>query len=155
MLEDQTHSDTMATSSEFLFEAGKGTSSATVQVNLDAEIELKESLVKMEGKLKAGEKKNLTITTDLGKITHYSTNVLPDSKASKFKAKLDHPIIKEAIDHGGVLFSITSLYEAEHCNVEINLTEKKDESVHAGASAGAGGGGGESVEAGKTAMQGD
>ena len=151
LLADQTL--TIATSSNFLFDAGKGTSSATVKVNLDAELSLRESLVKMEARLKEDEMKNLTITTDVGKVSRISTNLLPDCTSRNLKVKMDHPIVKEAIDKGGTLFVITSLYEAEHCKVEVKIAKEEDETLSAGVSAEVGAGGGETVGDSKTATQ--
>ena len=144
----------IATASSFLFDLGKGSSSATVQVNLDAEVNLHEALVSLDAKLKADEQKKLNITSDLGKVTHVSTDLLASCSAKKLHVNTEHPIVQEAMEKGGAMFVITSMYTAEHCNIQVSITDSKDETVEAAAKAKAGGGGDETVKDTGTSTQG-
>ena len=142
----------IATASSFLFDLGKGSSSATVQVNVDADLNLHDALVSLDAKLKVGEQKKLNITSDLGKVTHVSTDLLNSFVGGKLRVNTDHPIVREAMDKGGAMFVITSMYTAEHCNIQVSISDSEDESVEAKAAAGAEGG--ESVKHSDTATQG-
>lgn len=46
----------------------------------------------------------------------------------------NHPVIHEARKNGNTLFVIATLYQAEHCNIEVSFSEKEDESASAAAS---------------------
>lgn len=144
----------VATASSFLFDLGRGSSSATVQVNLDADLNLHDALVSLDAKLKVGDQKKLNITTDLGKVTHVSTDLLNSFTGGKLRVNRDHPIVREALDKGGDMFVITSMYTAEHCNIQVSISGSEDETVEASAKAGPGAEGGESMKHSDTATQG-
>lgn len=144
----------IATASSFLFDLGKGSSSATVQVNMDTELNLHEALVSLGAKLKVDEMKKLSITTDLGKVTHVSTDLLSSCSAKGLHVNTEHPIVQEAMEKGDAMFVITSMYMAERCNIQVSIADNKDETVEAKASSKAGGEGDESVKGSGTATRG-
>ena len=122
----------IATASSFMFDLGKGSSSATVQVNLDAELNLREALVNLNAKLNVDEQKKLNITADFGKVTHVSTDLLTSCSSKKLHVNTEHPIVQEAMEKGGAMFVITSMYTAERCNVQVNISGCMDETLGAG-----------------------
>jgi hypothetical protein len=142
----------IATASSFMFDLGKGSSSATVQVNLDAELNLREALVNLDAKLNVDEQKKLSITADFGKVTHVSTDLLTSCSSKKLQVNTDHPIVQEAMEKGGAMFVITSMYTAERCNVQVNISGNKDETLGAGVKPG--GGGNETVKDSDTTTHG-
>ena len=115
-----------------MFDLGKGSSSATVQVNLDAELNLREALVNLNAKLNVDEQKKLNITADFGKVTHVSTDLLTSCSSKKLHVNTEHPIVQEAMEKGGAMFVITSMYTAERCNVQVNISGCMDETLGAG-----------------------
>lgn len=44
----------------------------------------------------------------------------------------NHPIIKEARKCGHTIFVISTIFQAEHCNIEVSFSEKVDDSASAG-----------------------
>ena len=145
----------IATASSFLFDLGKGSSSATVQVNLDTELNLHDALVSMDAKFKVDDQKKLSISADLGKVTHVSTDLLTSCSGSKLQVNTEHPIVQEAMDKGGVMFVITSMYTAERCNIQVTISDSKDETVGGKVASAAGGGAGETVKDTGTSTQGN
>ena len=123
----------IATASSFMFDLGKGSSSAAVNVNLDAELNLRDALVNLNAKLKVDEQKTLTITSDFGKVTHVSTDLLTSCSSKKLNVDMEHPIVQEAMEKGGAMFVITSMYTAERCNIQVKVSGSKDESLSAAA----------------------
>ncbi len=115
-----------ATASNFLFDVKKGVSTVDVQLGLDAE--LKEALVKFDMRFQSGDQKKLNITADFGRITHVTTDLFPVLSARKIKVNRDHPIVQEAMEKGGALFIISTVYEAERCCIQFNSTTKADDS---------------------------
>ena len=43
----------------------------------------------------------------------------------------DHPIIREAHKNGNTLFVMATIYQAEHCNIEVSFAEKYRDTVSA------------------------
>ena len=147
----------IATASSFLFDLGKGSSSATVQVNLDAELSLHGALVNLDANLKVDDQKRLSISADLGKVTHVTTDLLASCSASKLQVNMDHPIVQEAMDKGQAMFVITSMYVAERCNIQVTTSSNEAETVggkETGGGKGAGGGASETVKDSGTSTQG-
>ena len=130
----------IATASSFMFDLAKGSSSATVQVNLDAELNLREALVSLDAKLKVDDSKKLSIAADLGKVTHVSTDLLSSCSSRKLRVNTDHPIVQEAIEKGGAMFVITSMYTSERCNIQVSISDNMDETVGTGTTSKKGGG---------------
>ena len=47
----------------------------------------------------------------------------------------DHPIVREARKTGNTLFVMATLYQAEHCNIDMSFSEKSDDTASASAEA--------------------
>ena len=130
-----------------------------IQVGLDGE--LKSVLSKLELKLQAKEQRSLSIITDFGSITHVQTDLFEVLHAHRIRVGLrvcdgdlfhlhtlcgaepqvnpDHPIVREAHKNGNTIFVMTTLYWAEHCNVEVSFSEQTTGTAAAGVEASAGG----------------
>ena len=148
------HGLKIATASSFLFDLGKDSSSAAVQVNLDAELNLHAALVSLDANLKVDDRKKLIISTELGKVTHVATDLLASCSARKLQVNMDHPIVKEAMDKGEAMFVITSMYVAERCNIQVSVSSNEAETVGGKVGAEAGGGASETVKDTGTSTQG-
>ena len=144
----------IATASSFLFDLGKGSSSAAVHVNLDAELNLHEALVNLDANLKIDDQKKLMISADLGKVTHVATDLLTSCSASKLQVNMDHPIVQEAMNKGEAMFVITSMYTAERCNIQVTISDSETETVGGKVVASGGGGANETVKDNGTSTQG-
>jgi hypothetical protein len=155
--EGQLQELSFTTSSDFLFDAGKGTDKISVEFGLDGE--LRAVLSKLDLKLHAMEEKNMSISTDFGKITHVQTDLFEVLYAHRIKVNTDHPVIREARKNGNTLFVISTLYEAERCNIEVVFSEKTDDAASATAEASTasvplvGGGAGGGVDDSKSFMK--
>ena len=130
LLTDEKFSFTTARS--YLFDSGKNTSSASVTVDLDASVDMKSALLKLASldtafKFDVEEDKTLTVSSDFGKITHISTDVVTTILGGKHSVDINHPIVKKAIDYGGNMFVVTAVYEAERCNLSVTLSKDKKE----------------------------
>lgn len=130
----------ITTARSFLFDTGKSSLSTVVKVDGGEDLGLENSLTKLVStdlslKLKAGEEKTLTITSDFGKITHITTDIV-NSGRKGIQLDPEHPVVKRAVDHGGVMFIVSAIYEAERCHLTMKMT--KDESESGGISADAG-----------------
>lgn len=120
---------TITTAKSYLYDTGKSTS--TKAVNVGGDLDLETALTKLAGadfNFKAGETKNLTIVTDFGKVTHISTDLIKSVVKEKVQVRPDHPVVKRAIENGGVMFVITEIFQAEHCNLSVSLSESVSES---------------------------
>ncbi|CAI7994501.1 hypothetical protein GBAR_LOCUS1465 [Geodia barretti] len=129
LAEGQVQQLNFATSSDYLFDAGKGTDNIFVEVGLDGE--LKSVLSTLDLKLQAKEQKSLSISTDFGKITHLQTDLFEVLHAHRIRVNPDHPIIREAHKNGNTLFVIATIYQAEHCNIEVSFAEKSRDTASA------------------------
>lgn len=127
-----------STASNFLFDVEKGVSTVDVQLGLDAE--LKEALVKFDMRFQTSDQKKLNITADFGRITHVSTDLFPMMSARKVKVNTEHPVVREAIEKGGALFIISTIYEAERCCIQFGSATKMDDSGRVVAQPGGAGG---------------
>jgi hypothetical protein len=133
--EGQLQELSFTTSSDFLFDAGNGTDKTSVEFGLHAR-----------------EEKNMSISTDFGKISHVQTDLFEVLHTHRIKVNTDHPVIREARKNGNTLFVISTLYEAERCNIEVVFSEKTDEAANAAVDASTdsepliGGGAGGSVD---------
>ena len=120
----------VTTARSYLFDTGKDSVSKSFDVEVGGDIDLTGS-----AKVKVGDKGTLTVTSDFGKITHITADLVSSVLKKKFQVKADHPIVQKAIENGGVMFVINSIYEGEHCNVSATVTKDVDESASVGAGA--------------------
>lgn len=128
---------TITTARSYLFDTEKSTFSKSVKIDVGGDFDLESALSKLASadakfNFKAGESKTLTITTDFGKVTHISTDLINSVVSGKIQVKPDHPIVKRAIHNGGVMFVISSIYEGERCKVGVAAYNEKSESGGAG-----------------------
>ena len=124
---------TISTAKSYLFDTDKSTLSKSIHIDVGGDFDLETALVKLASadadfKFKAGETKTLTITTDFGKVTHISTDLVNSTVSGKIQVQPDHPIVKKAIENGGVMFVVTTIYEGEHCKVGVSASKSKTES---------------------------
>lgn len=125
---------TIVTARSYLFDTGKSTVSKTVKLDVSGDFDLEAALSKLASadfKFKAGETKTIRVSTDFGKVTHISTDLVNSVVSGQIQVKPDHPIVKKAIDNGGVMFVVSTIYEAEHCNVGVSASEDVSESGEA------------------------
>ena len=98
-----------------------------------ADADLKEALAKLNLDLKGKFEKKTSITTDFGKITHIETDMFDVFSKKTYSLDTSNPIVKEAIAKGSTVFVISTMYEAERCNISVNVSESGSESEQAGA----------------------
>ena len=101
----------------------------SVEVSGDAELE--DALSAIAGLdnlgLKPGkEKKMLHVNADFGRVVEVSTDLVKSSRKGDFRVNVEHPVVKKAIENGKVMFVVSTLYRADHCNVAI-CTDKADQ----------------------------
>ena len=120
----------ITTSKKYLYDSGKGSSSTTIKVNVEADLDLSKisSLAGGSIDIKGSENKVLKMSTDFGKITHIYSDLAKLMIKENVVVKMDHPLVKKARECGGAMFVIHTVYEAEHCNVSIQVSEDKTES---------------------------
>ena len=99
----------------------------SVEVSGDAELEIALSAIAglEDLKLSSHDKKILHIRADFGEVIEMSTNLVRANREGGFKVDTDLPVVKQAMEHGGVLFITTTLYKAECCKVAVKLSNKK------------------------------
>ena len=122
----------VSTASDVVFDTGTGTRKSDADLNLDAQ--LKDALVGMGVTLKSSETKNLSLVTKLGKITHIKTDLFQRLQSKTYKLDLNHLVVKKALHEGGTLFVISTLYQADVVNIQIEVQEKVSEAAGASAS---------------------
>ena len=129
---------TITTAKSYLFDTGKDVDSKSFSVNVGGDLDIANALTKLASasagfKFDAGEKATLKVTTDFGKITHISTDLVNSAISREIHVKPDHPIVKKAVENGGVMFIISNIYEGERCNVSATISKGEKESISGGA----------------------
>lgn len=117
----------IATTDSVIFTTGPATMTRDVQ--FDVEMGLKEALLRLGIAADAKEDKKVTISTDFGKVTHVSSNLLDLLSMAKHKVNTDHPVIREAMNNGETLFVVSSVYSSEKLALQIQVTERAAEKV--------------------------
>ncbi len=129
---------TLTTAKSFLFDTGKDKASSSVTVDVSADLELSATLSELSagGKLnfKLDRDKSVTVNTDFGRITHISTNLVNSMSEGSVMVKVDHPLVAKAIENGGVMFIITTIYQGAHSNVSVSLSKNISETTGESAS---------------------
>ncbi len=115
--------------SNFLFGVERGVS--TVDVHLELDAELKDALVNFDVRFQTSDQKALDITTDFGRITHVTTDLFPLMSGRKVRVNPTHPVVQEAIEKGGTLFIVSTIYEAERCCIQFSSATTADDSERA------------------------
>ncbi len=124
----------ITTARTFLFDTDKATVSKSVKVDVSTDFDLENSILKLfsaktDLDLKGGRSKTLTITTDFGNLTHIATDLVTTIINGKLRVNTEHPVVKKAVENGGVMFVITDIYEAERCDVSVSLSEDTSEAA--------------------------
>ena len=116
---------TITTASNDLHITGKSISSIVVKVNLEADLDL--SLL-FGGSLNfSGADKVLDVVTEFGKISHITSNLIASVINKNLHLKVEHPTVQEAINNGGVMFLIHTIYESEHINLSAKFSKDTTE----------------------------
>lgn len=131
---------TITTAKSYLFDTGKDTDSKSFSVDVGGDLDIASALAKLatasaDFKFNAGEKATLKVTSDFGKITHISTDLVNSAISRDIHMNPDHPIVKRAVENGGVMFIISNIYEGERCNVSATISKDEKESVSGGGGA--------------------
>ena len=125
---------TITIASNNLHVTGKSVSSLMVKANLDADLDL--SLL-FGGSLdfSDGQDRDLDVVTDFGKILQISSDLVAKVINNNLYLKVEHPTVQEAINNGGVIFFIHTIFESEHVKLSAKLfngtTEGAGEDVKA------------------------
>lgn len=109
-----------------------GPATKTRDVQFDVEMGLKEALLKLGITADAKEDKKITISTDFGKVTHVTSNMFDLLSTAKHKVNLNHPVVREAMNNGGTLFVISTLYTSEKLMLQIQVSQRSGEKVGGG-----------------------
>lgn len=117
----------ITTVNNYLFDAGKSISSVNVKVDLDADLDF--SFLGGSIEVKGGEDKVLEMMTDFGKVTHITSDLVTSVISNSILLQVDHPIVQKAMDHGGVMFLVHTIYESEHFNMSVKLSKDVSESA--------------------------
>ena len=96
-------------------------------------MDLQEALSKLKLDLKGKIEKKTSITTEFGNVTHIETDLFEVLSGKKYSLDISNPIVKEARSKGSAIFIISTLYEAEHCNISVSVTDIMSETEDAGA----------------------
>ena len=141
------------TASNFLFDVQS--SKNTIDATMDLDAELKAALLNLNISFETKDQKKYTITADLGKITHIQTDLFPLLAQGTFKVNMKHPIVEKAVENGGTLFVISTVYESERCNINLSsATSSGDHGQVVAEPAGVGGSVGVSYDASNDLAQG-
>lgn len=125
---------TVTTARSYLFDTGKDVASKSFNIDIGGDLDLAKALTELvsgsgDVKFDAGEKATLKVTTDFGKITHISTDLVNSAISKEIHVQPNHPIVKKAVENGGVMFIISNIYEGERCNVQAKVTKDMKESA--------------------------
>jgi hypothetical protein len=131
---------TVTTAKSYLFDTGKEVASKSFKVDVGGDVDVANSLTKLASasgdlKFSSGDKATLTVTSDFGKITHVSTDLVNSAINKEIHVKPDHPVVQRAVKNGGMMFVISNIYEGERCNVSATVSKDVKESVGGGGGA--------------------
>jgi len=104
---------------------------SSVEVDLRKDVQLEDS-IKLDTTVNLKGIETLHISTDFGKVTCVSSDLVSGVIAGKVKLRPDHPTVQTAIKNGGVIFVITNVFEAAHCNLSLTLPGKEGGSKNVG-----------------------
>lgn len=132
----------IVTARSYLFDTGTEKASKTLDVKVGADLDISSAIASLAHaapslKFNAGDHSTLSITSDFGKVTHVSTDLISSVLKKQFRLNLEHPIVKTAVEHGGTMFVINSIYEGDHCTVKATLGKDIAEGTTDGAKVGA------------------
>ena len=99
-----------------LREARKG----AIHFDVRLDYEIREALFQLDKKAETKDDKNVCVTADMGKISYLSSDLFSSLSARTCKVNMEHPVVKEAVEKGGALFVITSIYEAERSVIHVS-----------------------------------
>ena len=99
-----------AAMSNFLFDA-----KSAENISLYENPELLDSLEE----LKVNTAGVVEIVTDLGRITHFVSDIFTLLLAQKVRLDTSHPVVKEAMSKGSTVFVISTLYQTEHLCMKV------------------------------------
>ena len=116
---------TPVTTANTVFTTGPATMTRDIQFDVD--VGLKEALLRLGIAADAKEDKKVTISTDLGKVTHVASNMFNLLSTAKHKVDMNHPIVKEAMSKGETLFVVSALYSSEKLMLQIQVSERAGE----------------------------
>ena len=68
---------------------------------------------------------------DLGLPCFHTLHIDLSTLMNYAQVNPDHPIIREAHKNGSTLFVIATIYQAEHCNIEVSFAEKSRDTASA------------------------
>ena len=124
----------IVTARSFLFDTGADTATNTSDVEVGGDGSLEAALAKLASlggdfDFKIGDDHSVQITTDFGKVTHISTDLVNKSINKKVQLQVEHPVVQRAIKNGGAMFVICNVYESERCNVKVTVSKDKSESL--------------------------
>jgi len=141
----------ITTTNTYLYDSEVGCSS----VNLEAEEDLSKLSHLAGGSTDIkGEKKVFTMKTDFGKISHLTSDLTKLVLGKNFVLNVDHPMVKKVRERGGSLFIIHTIYQAEHCNIELKASSDEAEACKESASLVAKESGSEQVDEKKSCSKG-
>ena len=96
-------------------EARKG----AIHFDVHLDYEVREALFQLDKKTEMKDE-NVCVTADMGKISQLSSDLFAALSARTCKVNMEHPVVKEAVEKGGALFVITSIYEAERSVIHVS-----------------------------------
>ena len=99
-----------------LREARKG----AIHFDVRLDYEVREALFQLDKKTETKDEKNVCVTADMGKISYLRSDLFAALTSRACKVNLEHPVVKEAVEKGGALFVITSVYEAERSVIYVS-----------------------------------
>ena len=99
-----------------LREARKG----AIHFDVRLDYELREALFQLDKKTETKDDKNVCVTADMGKISYLCTDLFAALTSRPCKVNMEHPVVKEAVEKGGALFVIGSVYEAERSVIYVS-----------------------------------
>lgn len=95
-----------------------------LSVPLSGDTELEDALKDLQ--LEPRENKTLHIRADFGDVVEIATDLVKSYRTGNVKVDINHAVVKRAIECGGALFVISTLYQAEHCKIAVRLGDQQD-----------------------------
>lgn len=123
------HHITISISKKLLFDTDKDKKSGYAEVDVtsdDTEIEamLRKFPALEKALKKAGKIKTLQLNADFGRVVQISSDLVQTVSRGSLQVQASHPVVKKAIENGGVMFIVSSLFEVQRCNVHVKVADK-------------------------------
>lgn len=116
---------TIKQASRYIFHSDKSTEASTINVSVGGDVDLNNAVTKLfaadvEAKTNVKVGRSLDITSDLGKLTHVTSDLISTISKGGMNVNPQHAMVRQALEYGGVMFIVAEIYHSERCNVTVH-----------------------------------